>query len=300
MQSIATFLIFAAVASAALRARQTLGNIGGPLVIDYVISICRPLHPNGTADLNAPCNQADLIAQQCIYGAPALAEITAVATAQSGNYPIGGDDPETPTFSNATQRDCVCGSRWFQAQVACGDCQTAHGEFGDTNTSNAVLVSYESSFSASYCASTNMPSLGFVDVLIAKATGELASATTTVTQTSLYTDPVGNNTALSLYYTPSVTGSAAYIVPQGTETPSNNSITSSSGTSSGSSGGASASPPIVATSAGGSTEAFTGTTSGSATGSAAAASSSTAGNSVARFEAAGYVGAIILGLAVVL
>jgi hypothetical protein len=290
-------LACAATATATINQRQNLGPVEGPRAIQHVNSICSPMLPNGAIDLNAPCNQAHAITQECLHGAPGLAVVEAPQSDDSTS--VSSDNSDGPIFSNITQRDCICESRYFAAEAECGLCQIAHGIYGSQSVNVTAVTAFHAALSTSYCAVTNTPTLGFAEVLFQSVQNALSQATTTISNpTSLYTDPLGNNTAVSAYYTPSVTGSAAWLVAQGTQTPSNATLTS--GMTSSSSGAIvmTSNGQIVATAS-----AASGTSSAPASGtaSAASASSSTAGSGAGRQEVVAVAGVIALaGLVVVL
>ena len=77
-----------------------------------------------------------------------------------------------------------------------------------------------SSISSEYCAATVTPTAGLADYLFALASSlEPGTTQTGSAQTSVsYLDSIGNKTEVSYYYTPSVTGSAAWVVAQPTGT----------------------------------------------------------------------------------
>jgi hypothetical protein len=200
----------------------------------YFTEICMPTNETGFPDFNAPCNAVSAIELECIYGASGLA--TWLAELQGSTDSSYGIDDSTPMLSNTTQRDCICQSQIFNGMTGCTDCYLKHGmsQADYANEGPAFEPSLISSFSSSYCAATNTPTLGFQDVAYNIASTFLTATATDVSSsalTSTFTDPLGNNTAVSLYFTPSVTGTAAYVVAEATVTPSNGTVTSGSSTS---------------------------------------------------------------------
>ncbi|KAK0891601.1 hypothetical protein LTR02_013919 [Friedmanniomyces endolithicus] len=254
---------------------------------DYLQQVCVPTNATGDPDYNAPCNQVQAISAKCVYG-PSWASVLNAQATSNGNTSY-----DSPTMqSNGTQRNCVCESQFWSLVQGCNDCYNAHGGVQEGLVGTAA-VSIFGSVSSSYCAVTNTPTLGFADVLYGIATAPGANATSS--PATAFTDPIGNQTAVSYYFTPSVTGSSAWVVAQATGS-------ASSGTASGSasgSGSASSQSASVATSNGQivATGGAASTTAGSASGTASAASgsASTTGKSGAgKQEAAAVAGVIAL------
>lgn len=75
-----------------------------------------------------------------------------------------------------------------------------------------------SSLSEKYCAASATPSLGLADYLFKFAGTTEGSDGSDPTKTSKVKDPIGNKTAISYYYTASVTGSQAWVVADPTAT----------------------------------------------------------------------------------
>ncbi|KAK5115805.1 hypothetical protein LTR85_009399 [Meristemomyces frigidus] len=250
---------------------------------EYLEEVCMPTNATGYPDFNAPCVAAQAITAECIYGAAGLSELTG----GSGNDPT---QEEPAMLSNSTQRDCICESQFFAETLACEDCYEAHGATDEGYVAASVI----SSISSQYCAVTNTPTLGLADVLYSYATATSQSSSASA-DTSSFLDPIGNKTAVSYYFTPSVTGSAAYIVAQATESASTSGIASGSA-SSGSGSSLSTSlhtsdGQIVATASASAVGSASGT--GSASGSAATAST-TGSSGAGRQEAAAMAGVIAL------
>ncbi|TKA79505.1 hypothetical protein B0A55_02447 [Friedmanniomyces simplex] len=270
---------------------------------DYLQQVCMPTNSTGDPDFNAPCNQVQAITVECIYGSTGLSSLTSSGASSNSGYGSDGLGGSPARLSNSTQRECVCESQFFGILAGCNDCYNAHGGAQD-GVLGTVAPSFYASASSSYCAVTNTPTVGFDDVLYGFATGSVGSSVASAASTasaSSFSDPVGNKTAVSYYFTPSVTGSSAWIVAQATESVSN-STASGSGSASGSASSQSAS---VATSNGQivATAGAASKTSGSATGTASGASgtASTTGSSGAgKQEAAAVAGVIALAGFVIL
>ncbi|KAK5118901.1 hypothetical protein LTR62_000112 [Meristemomyces frigidus] len=260
---------------------------------NYLVSVCLPDNSTGFPDLNAPCNQVSAITAQCVYGAAGLG----VFTGDSSAYTSLDNEQDIPMLSNDTQRACVCESQFFSALQGCNDCYKAHGGSidGSGPGTGALDPVFLASASSSYCAVSNTPTVGFADVLYGYATGNFASAMATemASVTSVFSDPAGNQTAVSVYFTPSVTGSGAWVVAQATETAgSNNGTTAASGSSNSGPSLATSNGQIVATQAAASSTA--GRSGGGTASGSGAAASTTAGNGAGKQEAAALAGVLVL------
>ncbi|KAK3618015.1 hypothetical protein LTR56_024925 [Elasticomyces elasticus] len=253
---------------------------------DYIQHVCNPANATGYPDFNAPCNQIQAITLQCMYGPAGLSALQ--GDVSDASYGSDDEDNSVETQSNSTQQECICQSQWFNIAAGCNDCYNAHGASGGDNIVGDLAPSLFASLSSSYCAVTNTPTMGFDEVLYGLATGSVASSLASVASTaspSTFSDPIGNQTAVSYYYTPSITGSAAWVLAQATS-----SATSAGGSESGSetaSSSGSSETTSVATSNGQIVAtAAAQTSSGSATGTASGASgtasttSASAGNRV--------------------
>lgn len=182
---------------------------------------CNPNNSTGMPDFNAPCNAVTAVEYQCIYGPDYL---TAALNAgpynrlrrrQSSSDDDGSDDDDSlPMQSNSTQRTCICESQFFDQVKGCTACYTAHGAPSDVDE-GLVDDKAIASLSSAYCAASATPTLGLADFLFQWADSYNASHPATATASTM-SDPIGNKTAVSLYYTPSVTGTAAWIVAEAT------------------------------------------------------------------------------------
>jgi len=226
MQALALLMMgLSAAASASVLRRQVHCSNPGSFqceqeIQNYLSEVCMPINATGGPDFNAPCVAAQLIEFECMYGSRGVDFVL-------GNDPNGASYSEQapPLLSNATQRDCLCESQFFNEVQGCLDCYTAHGgeAFGD-----GINTKQLSSMRSSYCAVTNTPTQGLAEVLysLVPTTSSASSSAT-----STFSDPIGNKTAVSYYFTPSVTGSAAWSVAEATMSASNMTAVGSSGTS---------------------------------------------------------------------
>ncbi|KAK4631176.1 hypothetical protein CLAFUW4_03380 [Fulvia fulva] len=176
----------------------------------YISSVCAPTNSTGFPDWNAPCNAAQAIQVQCMYGESYFQELLN----QYGNPgKRQARNEDVPMQPNAAQRTCICQSQFWNQANGCADCYKGHGlseaEAGITNKDIT-------SISSQYCAASSTPTLGLADWLFQYADSMASASPTATAKSSSFSDPIANKTEVSLYFTPSVTGSAAYIVAQAT------------------------------------------------------------------------------------
>lgn len=219
--------VAAATASANIFRRQV--NCSNPNsfqceqeILSYLTEVCIPTNATGGPDFNAPCVATRLIEVECMYGSRGIDFLLGNNDPNSGSF----SEQSPPLLSNTTQRDCLCESQFFDEVQGCLDCYTAHG--GGDAFGEVINTKQLSSMSSSYCAVTNTPTQGLAEVLysLAPTTSSPSSAAT-----SAFSDPIGNKTAVSYYFTPSVTGSAAWYVAQATMSASNVTAAGGSGAS---------------------------------------------------------------------
>lgn len=162
---------------------------------DHLESVCMPATANDEQDWNAPCNAIVAIEYQCIYGA----EIMEALSGRTDDY----EDP--PMMSNETQRDCICQSQLMNQAAGCKACFKAHGGEGPSRT----FIDFDrlEPLVNKYCNASATPTEAFPMVVYSLVvTGPVESTAAATT----YSDPIGNATDVSRYFTPSMTGSAAW------------------------------------------------------------------------------------------
>ena len=201
MHRIYAFALFAGLSTAFLHTRASKDCKKHPnsqtCEAEYLNSICSPGYQSKDVDLNAPCNRASYIGVECVFGSKP--NIT--------NH--GFEDPQGPMQSNHTQQLCICESQYFDSYLGCSSCLTKHG--GSSHADLAMPLAVISSMSAAYCVASATP-IGILDFQFSYLQkpqfstffGAASSATATT-----FSDPLANSTAVSLYYTAAVTGSAA-------------------------------------------------------------------------------------------
>jgi hypothetical protein len=167
--------------------------------IEYLNSICLPGFQSKDIDLNAPCNMALYIGIECVYGSkPNITK-------------HGIEDPRGPMVSNHTQQLCICESQYFESTIGCESCFNKHG--GSSNAGIALPLNVISSLSSAYCAATATP-IGIDDFQNSymqkpQFSTLFPSSSSGTSVTATFSDPLANSTAISLYYTATVTGSEA-------------------------------------------------------------------------------------------
>ncbi|KAM0719083.1 hypothetical protein Q7P37_004988 [Cladosporium fusiforme] len=172
---------------------------------DHVSQVCSPRTSTGHMDLNAPCNALLTIQYQCSYGS-SVPDIL--------QEPDTEDDMEdTPTLlSKETQRDCICQSQHNDMISGCLACFKEHGstEPGLDATADDIFTIMDK-----YCKADEPPTKDYFMAIYEIAENADKSSSTEVSSTSTapatFSDPIGNATDVSLYFTPSVTGTAAYM-----------------------------------------------------------------------------------------
>ena len=217
----------------------------------YLSEIC-----DGSAyeppNLALPCNAVQAIDYECQLGPKiglpyylARYEGKQEFTVDGQTIEIIGNRFDEYEQSNSTQRDCICMSQYFDQSAACRECYAkhgsgklsvrgyvvGHGSFDDARTAQE--------FSSSYCAATNTPTAGFAREVRSFSIAQEPTTTNpwngyatdipsayesslkeaaSAKSSKIFTDPLANKTDVSLYYTPSVTGSAAHVVAEATGT----------------------------------------------------------------------------------
>ena len=170
--------------------------------LKYLQPICRPILPNGKADLSAPCHEADILYEKCWQGTNKVHFDKAYGAYILSSYP-------NPQSHNNTQRVCACESQFWDAQRGCSACFMEHGgglEF-------SYPKDYIDEMSSAYCAATATPTLDLLDFqqswLHTTDMSAVVSSATAQMKTSEFSDPLGRKTDVSLYWTSAVTGIAA-------------------------------------------------------------------------------------------
>jgi len=185
-------LALAGVSAAGLSKRQYLTEGEA-----YLSDICRPAKDTGDQDWSAPCNALISIQYTCIYG---------TAGGELLRNSSRSDDYEEPTEQPIeAQRVCICESQFRDQMAGCMDCMKSHGgvEGRDWFSSSLIDPAVEK-----YCDASAPATEGFADYLFneVEGTDETTESAATDSASTTFSDPIGNKTDVSLYFTPSVTG----------------------------------------------------------------------------------------------
>lgn len=206
--------LFAAVATASsLRGDNSTNNCANdPNSPDckatYLQDVCAPGTYSADINLQAPCNMQRDILYECMYGQK--------ANVGKHGLEIPSGKPKSPSI----QRDCICQGFYFDVTQGCEDCYQAHGAGQHDVLPSSVL----SALSSSYCAATATPTAGIADYqlkFLNKPQYKTLLSSSSGTATSTFSDPIGNKTDVSLYWTAPVSGTAILNVGEftGTATP---------------------------------------------------------------------------------
>jgi hypothetical protein len=175
------------------------------LELIYLNEVCAPPTSNTSLDLTFPCNQNNVLYNECVFGRT-FAEVW---NTTSGEWVKDLGEGWTQQ-SIGNQRLCACESQFFPTLVGCTECWQAHGS--NVEAFNATAAS---SISSSYCAASATPTVGLEKVMAAFYNGSAADALSggdakATYSVSAFSDPLKGSTAVSYYYTPSVTGTAVF------------------------------------------------------------------------------------------
>lgn len=192
-------LAFAGTNAAILNKRQSASDRD-----DYLQSVCYPADATGEPDWNAPCNALRSIQYECMYGPRGGELIRASPQDSNPQYDDDAEEVEAPGLQpNETQRVCYCQSQFRDMMAGCMKCNEAHGgvEGADWFSASTLDPVVEK-----YCDADTAATEGF-DTFFYNAVENVAPTTEAVdSETATVSDPIGNATDVSLYFTASVTG----------------------------------------------------------------------------------------------
>ena len=174
------------------------GFAGNPT--DHIDQVCSPKHSSHQPDLSFPCNAVELITFECMFGpVDGLRAYKKWNTANSVQHM----KPKLVGQSPNLQRICACESQFFDQIKGCGACALAHGATAEGGFTKPEDIA---SASSSYCAVSATPTTDLLNYMLHWGAYNLSSSSSS---SSTYSDPLGSSTAVSLYFTPAVTGAAA-------------------------------------------------------------------------------------------
>jgi hypothetical protein len=169
---------------------------------DYLSEVCEPADQNGVRDWSAPCNAVLSIQYECMYGTAGGDYIRAPPQASDTQDEDDGDGlSELP---DDTQRVCFCQSQFRDQIAGCMKCHKDHGgaEGSDWFSQNLIDMATKE-----YCDASKPANESFSDFFLDHISPDNGTVTeSSSAQTSTFSDPIGNKTDVSLYFTASVTG----------------------------------------------------------------------------------------------
>jgi len=169
---------------------------------DYIDGVCRP-GDDGTDnfDWSAPCNAVMSIQYECIYGAE-YGDF--LRNPPPSDDPRWEDDAEAPTEQPyEAQRVCICQSQFVDQTTGCMKCNQAHGGVEGEDWFDMSLVD---TAMKKYCDASTPATEGFANYFFNLVEGGDETTSSSAAESSTFSDPIGNKTDVSLYFTPSVTG----------------------------------------------------------------------------------------------
>lgn len=169
---------------------------------DYLEGVCEPADESGMRDWSAPCNAVISIQYECMYGAAGAKLIREPASETDDQ--TGDDDDGLPEQPNDAQRVCFCQSQFADQIAGCMKCHKAHGGVEGSDWFSGDLIDPAVK---KYCNASEPTTESFATFFFDLVSPDNATTTETpAASTSAFSDPIGNKTDVSLYFTPSVTG----------------------------------------------------------------------------------------------
>jgi hypothetical protein len=223
MNRLSVFTLAVAGANASiLHKRQGFTSESPSEFADYMSNVCNAQDESGETDMNLPCNQITAIQVECSFG-PKAGDWW---RNQSGSDDDDGSE-NLAMLPYETQRVCICQSQHNDVLRGCFACQKAHGGLLPDEWINEDKIK---EVTDKYCDADTPATDSYVNS-IARALDFMAPNWDEIVNPAsvTYSDPIGSSTDVSLYFTPSVTGTAAYVpvLPTGAGNSSNVTYTSS-------------------------------------------------------------------------
>lgn len=162
----------------------------------HLLDACYPMsnstEDDGAYDMNAPCNTYAAIVYKCTWNP------------DDDNLLEDEGTWDLQPQSSETQRDCICQSQHDDQVAGCMACMKAHGGLEGEHWYEMDVIEPAMS---DYCNAEATPTEGYLDMVETLLASETPA---TSTESWTFSDPIGADvTAVSEYYTPSITGSAA-------------------------------------------------------------------------------------------
>jgi hypothetical protein len=217
-------LAFVGANASLLHKRQGYSSDSPSDFADYMSNVCMALDESGASDMNLPCNQIISIQYQCIYGA----KYGDAWRSRSFEDIENDEDEEDPMLPNEAQRVCICQSQHNELAKGCIDCQKAHGGGGPEDyLSDDQMKEVMDKYCDANTPATQPYAIAIAQEVVFMGPDWDSILSGNATSTT-YSDPIGSATDVSLYFTPSVTGTPVYIPALPTGSGSNLTYTSSS------------------------------------------------------------------------
>jgi hypothetical protein len=180
---------------------------------EQLYAACFPGIFNNQTDWTAPCPAMQAIEGQCTWGPDALDAVKRVIASQGSDR--GTIDETWEMQPPELMRACICSSQYVDMLLGCGACLAGYGLRQSSVrrlgfTSNATIMS---EWSKLYCDASKTPNEdSFSDAyeIISGEAEDSDDASDSSSRSSIATASISKATAVSIYFTPSV--SSAYIV----------------------------------------------------------------------------------------
>jgi hypothetical protein len=192
-------LALASANATGLLRRQDSADDQSSELDDYLSEVCEPADQSGARDWSAPCNAVISIQYECMYGAAGAKYIRTPPQDQHEE-----DEDKLPEQPDEAQRICFCQSQFKDQIVGCMKCHKAHGgvEGSDWFSENLIDPAVKE-----YCNTSQPADESFGDFFLDHVSfGDGSTTESAGAQSSTFSDPIENKTDVSLYFTPSVTG----------------------------------------------------------------------------------------------
>jgi hypothetical protein len=204
------------------------GSEGDEMELTRIATACFPGTVEHQPDWTAPCTAAQVIREECTWGPGAREMMERISQSESSEGNTGFLSADWEQQPLELQRDCLCSSQYAEMVLGCGACFAAHGisqafmaNFLVTTNATAVREWTEVYCDPDVAPQEDMEESGIHAFGFLPRVGndaEDSSASSSVFTTA--SDSLGNASAVSLYFTPSV--SSAYSVDMATASSSAN------------------------------------------------------------------------------
>lgn len=207
---VALALAFTSTRALILGRRQSFGTNATEGFNRHISNTCSPWDDSGVLDWNAPCNALTAIQYDCHFG-PGTKDL--IPNREVGEKLEEGDEVTIMQVLESVpdmlpldaQRACICQSQHNDMLDGCMACAKAHGGnenlhwVSDSRIQDAMETYCDAEFPATvdYIAYYMMYIVPYMDDMPVEST--------------TYSDPIGSATDVSLYFTPSMTGTEAYV-----------------------------------------------------------------------------------------